>query len=80
MNSKYRKLTEEEIKLLPFELKICYMITPWNISFNPLSISEWVENLGMWHYMEEYNDEKDALKNAIIDVTNKCEFIAKYIK
>jgi hypothetical protein len=74
------ELSEEEIKKLPLELKVCYMICPWNKSFNPKNIEEWAYYLG-WHAFYRKGDETvaDACKKAKIYAYKKLEFIRDFI-
>jgi hypothetical protein len=53
----HRNLTDDEIRDLPFELKICFYLAPWNISASGriLSVNDWVGAMGV-AFCEEGED------------------------
>jgi len=39
-------LSDEEVDLLPLDLRCCWHIQPWSTDFNPTSIEHWADVLG----------------------------------
>jgi len=81
IDESYRNLTEEEIKLLPLELKVCFYLCGWNKSVKIKSPEDWIET---FHYLydnrEEYSTEKDHSKEFMKEEYNRLyNFIDKYI-
>lgn len=74
------ELSEEEIKKLPLELKVCYMICPWNKGFNPKNIEEWANYLGWYAFCREDDEtDEDVCRRARKFAYEKLNFIRDYI-
>jgi hypothetical protein len=77
-------LSRDEIKMLPFELKVCWMHQSWNKRFAPRSVKEWANGMG-WlafkeiPYGEETYDIKKAKDDALKTVNNTIDYIKNCI-
>ena len=52
-----RDLTDEEIRNLPIDLRVCYFLQAWNISANIKDVHDWV-NMFYMQMSDEYLDLK----------------------
>jgi hypothetical protein len=77
-------LSQDEVKMLPLELKVCWMYQDWNKGFVPRSIDEWARGIGFLAFKEYeiYTDDYDMNKsvtNAINTVKSTISFIKNNI-
>lgn len=46
---KYRELTVEEVEALPFDMRLCFYVQPWNVSAEFKSVDDWLSSFEcMW--------------------------------
>lgn len=76
-----RRLTEEEIHNLSFEMKVCYMLQSWNNLANPQTPEEWAREVGFFNYKKRgtSNSDPDAIDRALFSAQYHINFIKKYI-
>ena len=77
-----RRLNEEEIKNLSYEMKICYMLQSWNNVINPKTPKEWAEQVGFFNFKQQGTSNSDpiAIDRALQSANYHIEFVNKYIK
>lgn len=76
-----RRLNNNEIKALPFEMQVCYMLQGWNKIIEPKTPKEWAEEVGFFNYKQRGVSNKDtiAINKALDDAQYHIDFIRKYI-
>ena len=72
------KLSDEEISKLSLELKICYLVVPWNSLFKIETVEEWAEQVGVVWLVPEVGIDK-AKEAAIEYIDHILEFYKRYI-
>ena len=83
---KGRELTDEEVKNLLLELKVCYMLCPWNTRAEITSMETWALEVG-WlkdniEDCEEIYDDEAYIKmaeSALEDAENTLEYVKRFI-
>jgi len=81
---KGRELTDEEIKNLPLDLKICFMLCPWNTRAEITSMETWALEVG-WlkddDCEETYDDEAyiEMVEYALKEAENTLEYVKRFI-
>lgn len=77
-------LSVDEVKMLPFELKVCWFFQDWNKSFAPRSIEEWAKGIGFlafkhYEYGEDDYDMNKSVSEAIKTVKSTISYIRDYM-
>lgn len=76
-----KRLNDDEIKSLPFEMQICYMLQGWNENIEPKTPKEWAEEVGFFNHKEKgvSNTDPIAIKKALNEAEYHINFVRKYI-
>lgn len=78
------RLSIHEIKKLPLDLKVCYMIQPWEKDIVPGDINEWAKLIGWKHFVpSNYSVSEetyaDWIENAKKEAQRMLAFVSQFI-
>lgn len=78
---KIRRLNDDEIKNLPFEMQVCYMLQSWNNNIDPKTPKEWAEVIGFFNYKKQGASNKDpsGINKALNDALYHIDYIKRFI-
>lgn len=76
-----RRLNEEEIQSLSLEMRVCYMLQPWNNVVELETPEEWAREVGFFNYKKGAvsNNDPVAINKAIDDVNYHIGFVKRFI-
>jgi hypothetical protein len=76
----YKNLTSEEVRALPFELKVCYSIQGWNHGFFPRSVEEWANGMGWLAFKDFSGYSEETISDWRQKAFNRAEYMINYIR
>lgn len=76
----HRRLNDAEIRALPFELKMCFYLAPWNISAASRikDVNSWADVMGMGFCDNEDESGDKGYRRAKERAWNLINFLKKY--
>jgi hypothetical protein len=72
------ELTQEEIRTLPIDLKVCFYLIGWNHDFNPKTVDDWIDCFYTYFGDENCSDNK-SMAIAREEFNRLYQFIIKYV-
>lgn len=73
----FQSLSDKEIKKLPLELKVCYLLMEWGKDFQPAGVQQWAYGIGYLAFDGE--DAEERAKNAMKEVRRVLFFLYDYV-